>query len=124
MILLTMVYSIFSTKKTFIHYVNVVTLSSMPFTEPESPSTNAADSDEDPAHPPASQDALRPLPAIEFMLGDFTRRFERQSWRIRHEEERRRLKQKFEVSCVDNFTELVHAKIICMSTLYGLFPFF
>lgn len=40
-----------------------------------------------------------PLPAnIDFLLDDFSRRFERQSWRIRHEEERRRLKQKFEVS--------------------------
>jgi len=29
-------------------------------------------------------------------LGDFVRRFERQSWRERHEEERRRLKQRFE----------------------------
>ena len=37
------------------------------------------------------------LPAIDYLVGDFTRRFERQSWRERHEEERTRLKQKFEV---------------------------
>lgn len=69
-----------------------------PLAEPESPSAQAAEADESSAHPPTSQDALQPLPAIDFLLGDFNRRFERQSWRIRHEEERRRLKQKFEVS--------------------------
>lgn len=43
------------------------------------------------------QGAVHPLPTIDYLVGDFTRRFERQSWRERHEEERRRLKQKFEV---------------------------
>ena len=49
-------------------------------------------------HAPSGHSNLKPLPAdIDFLLDDFSRRFERQSWRIRHEEERRRLKQKFEV---------------------------
>ena len=46
---------------------------------------------------PAPQVVTLPSPAVNFLLGDFSRRIERQSWRIRHEEERRRLKQKFEV---------------------------
>lgn len=60
------------------------------------------------AHTPTSEsgerrgstpDSIQALPMIEFPgLGDFTRRFERQSWRERHEEERRRLKQRFEVT--------------------------
>jgi hypothetical protein len=79
--------------------LEVVKVLNLFFTEPESPSTNAAESDEDHTHLPTPEDALRPLPAIDFLLGDFSRRFERQSWRIRHEEERRRLKQNFEVSC-------------------------
>ena len=47
----------------------------------------------------STPDSIQALPLIEFPgLGDFTRRFERQSWRERHEEERRRLKQRFEVA--------------------------
>lgn len=63
--------------------------------------TLSNDSDDD--HTPQDdnlapyQGDVHPLPAIDYLVGDFTRRFERQSWRERHEEERRRLKQKFEV---------------------------
>ena len=46
----------------------------------------------------STPDSIPALPSIDLTgLGDFTRRFERQSWRERHEEERRRLKQRFEV---------------------------
>ena len=41
-----------------------------------------------------------PLPAIDYLAGDFTRRFERQSWRERHEKETQRIKLKFEVRCM------------------------
>lgn len=53
------------------------------------------------SHAPSGPSSQRPQPAnIDFLLDNFSRRFERQSWRIRHEEERRRLKQKFEVSTI------------------------
>ena len=59
--------------------------------------TYTSDSDED-RPTVAPPDTLQALPAIDFSnLGDFARRFERQSWRERHEEERKRLKQRFEV---------------------------
>ena len=62
--------------------------------------TYTSDSEED-RQPMLTPDTLQALPAIDFSnLGDFARRFERQSWRERHEEERRRLKQRFEVSFV------------------------
>ena len=60
--------------------------------------------DSDEAHSHQDDDVLpyqgtvHPLPVLNYLVGDFTRRFERQSWRERHEEERRRLKEKFEVS--------------------------
>lgn len=53
-----------------------------------------SESEED-RHPLLTPDTLQALPAIDF--SNFARRFERQSWRERHEEERRRLKQRFEV---------------------------
>ncbi len=63
----------------------------------DSEASPLAETDEN--HAPSGPAPQRPLPAnIDFLLDDFSRRFERQSWRIRHEEERRRLKQKFEVS--------------------------
>ena len=63
--------------------------------------TLAIDSDDDPilwdeVDAPV-QSTAHPLPSVDYLEGDFTRRLERQSWRERHEEERRRLKQKFEV---------------------------
>ena len=67
--------------------------------EPEADSfTHDTQDNHAPGPAPSSSEGGQPLPAIDFLLGDFSRRFERQSWRIRHEEERRRLKQKFEVS--------------------------
>ncbi len=56
-----------------------------------------------------------PLPAIDYLVGDFTRRFERQSWRERHEEERRRLKQKFEVSLMVLCDVMISWSIVCVS---------
>lgn len=62
-----------------------------------------SDSEEDRQRPllPPAPDTLQALPAIDF--SNFARRFERQSWRERHEEERRRLKQRFEV-CYNSYT--------------------
>jgi len=52
-----------------------------------------------------------PLPAIDSLVGDFTRRFERQSWRERHEKETQRIKLKFEV-CVACMFMYLH--YVCM----------
>ena len=57
--------------------------------------TSESEEDRHPLLTPSSSDTLQALPAIDF--SNFARRFERQSWRERHEEERRRLKQRFEV---------------------------
>ena len=86
------------------HYTLLILIIPILFTCTESETTAEVvhiactlDSNED-RHPMPTPDTLQALPAIDFSnLGDFARRFERQSWRVRHEEERKRLKQRFEV---------------------------
>ena len=85
----------------------------------ESETTTEGVHSEEDRRPMLTPDTLQALPAIDFSnLGDFARRFERQSWRERHEEERRRLKERFEVSYTVCTICIASTKLCYLNTFY------
>ena len=48
----------------------------------------------------SGSDTLLALPSIDLGGDNFSRRFERKSWRERHEQQKKLIKQRFEVSPV------------------------